>query len=115
VDAAALAKMLGNSFTDVKGKVKQTFVKIEELDGETVAVVESDAKLTAKMKDDGVPSVDVEMEMKLTTWKALKTGVAVKEKFAGKIKMSGTVKMDDIKAELTLSGPISGESTTKLK
>lgn len=115
VDAAALNKLLGNSFTDVKGKVDQKFTKVDELDNEKVAVVESTAKITAKMKEDGEPTVDVEMELKITTWKSLKTGVAVKEKFDGKIKLSGTVKMEDVKAEMTLSGPISGDSTTKLK
>jgi hypothetical protein len=115
VDASALAKMLGNSFSDVKGKVNQKFTKIDEVNGEKVAVIESTAKITAKMKDEGEPTMDVEMEMKITTWKSLKTGVAVREKFDGKIKMAGTVKMDDVKAEMTLSGPISGDSTTKLK
>jgi hypothetical protein len=115
VDAAALNKLLGNSFTDVKGKVNQTFTKIADVDDEKCAVVESTAKLTAKMKEDGEPSMDVEMELKITTWKSIKTGVAVKEKFSGKIKMSGTVKMEDEKIEMTLSGPLSGDSTTKLK
>ena len=115
VDAAALSKLLGNSFSDVKGKLKQKFVKIEEIDGEKVAVVESVGKITGKMKDDGVPTVDAELDLKLTTWKSIKTGVAVKEKFDGKIKLAGKVKMDDIEAEMTLSGPISGDSTTKLK
>lgn len=115
VDAAALNKLLGNSFTDVKGKVKQKFTKVEDFQGEKVAVIESDAKLTAKMKEDGEPTVDVEMEMKITTWKSLKTGVSVKEEFTGKIKMSGTVKMDDIDVEMTLAGPIRGNATTKIK
>ncbi len=115
VDGAALNKMLGNSFTEIKGKVNQKFTKIDEVGGEKVAVIESTAKITGKMKDDGEPTVDVEMEMKITTWRSLKTGVAVKEKFTGKIKLAGTVKMDDMKAEMTLSGPISGDSTTKLK
>jgi hypothetical protein len=115
VDAAALNKLLGNSFTEIKGKVNQSFTKIEELNNEKVAVIESTAKITGKMKDDGEPTVDVEMEMKITTWRSVKTGLAVKEKFEGKIKLAGTVKMDDVKAEMTLSGPISGESTTKMK
>lgn len=113
VDAAALAKTLGNSFTDLKGKVKQKFAKVEDLNGEKVAVIESDTKFSGKMKEDGEPSMDVEMEMKITTWRSLKTGLAVKEKYEGKIKLSGTVKMDDAKVEMTLSGPLSGESTTK--
>ena len=115
VDGAALNKLLGNSFTDIKGKVNQSFTKVEELDDEKVAVIESTAKISGKMKDDGEPTVDVEMEMKITTWKSIKTGLSVKEKFEGKIKLAGTVKMDDMKIDMTMSGPISGESTTKMK
>ncbi len=115
VDAAALNKMLGNSFAEVKGKIKQKFVKVEEIDGEKVAVIESTGTISGKMKDDGVPSVDTKMTLKITTWRSLKTGVAVKEKFEGKIELSGKVKMEDTEVEMTLSGPISGESTTKLK
>jgi hypothetical protein len=115
VDAAALQKMLGNSFTDVKGKVNQVFKKTEELNGETVAVIESETKITGKMKDDGEPTVDVEMELKITTWKSLKTGIAVKEKFSGKIKLDGKVDMDGMKVQMKMSGPITGESTTEKK
>lgn len=115
VDAAALTKLLGNSFSDVKGSLDQKFVKIEDVDGEKCAVVESSGKLTAKMKDDGEPTIDVEMELKVTTHKSLKTGLNVKEKFTGKIKLEGVQKMDDIKVDIKMSGPISGESTTKLK
>lgn len=115
VDASALSKLLGNAFSDVKGKVSQTFTKTEELNGETVAVVESAAKISAKMKDDGEPTMDVEMDLKIKTWKSLKTGIAVKETFTGTIKLDGTVKMEDMKVEMKLSGPISGESTTARK
>lgn len=114
-DAAALARSLGGQFADLKGKVNQKFTKVEEIDGEKVAVIESTTKVTGKMKEDGEPNVDAEMELKFTTWKSLKTGVAVKEKWEGKIKLSGEVKMDGEKAEMTLSGPIVIESTTKLK
>jgi hypothetical protein len=115
VEASALAKLLGNSFTDVKGKVNQKFVKVDEVDGEKVAVIESSGKINGKMKEDGEPTVDVEMDLKITSWRSLKTGVAIKEKFEGKIKLAGTVKMEDVKAEMTLSGPITGETSTKMK
>lgn len=115
VDAAALTKLLGNSFSDVKGKLDQKFVKVEKVDGDECAVVESAGSLTAKMKDDGEPTVDVEMDLKVTTYKSLKTGVNVKEKFEGKIKLEGVQKMDDIKVNIKMTGPITGESTTSLK
>ena len=115
VDATALTKLLGNSFSDVKGKLDQKFVKVEDVGGEPCAVVESTGKITGKMKDDGEPTVDVEMDLKVTTHKSIKTGVNVKERFEGKIKLEGTQKMDDVKVDIKMSGPIVGESTTSLK
>jgi hypothetical protein len=115
VDATALTKLLGNSFSDVKGKLDQKFVKVEDVDGEPCAVVESTGKITGKMKDDGEPTIDVEMDIKVTTHKAIKTGVNVKERFEGKIKLEGTQKMDDVKVDIKMAGPIVGESTTSLK
>jgi hypothetical protein len=111
----ALGKILGSPFADVKGKVNRKFTKIDEVDNEKVAVIESTAKLTAKMKEDGEPTTDAELEMKITTWRSIKTGTTVKEKFDGKIKLAGTVKMDDMNVEMTLSGAITSESTTKLQ
>ncbi|MCI0702645.1 MAG: hypothetical protein L0241_16295 [Planctomycetia bacterium] len=115
VEAAALQKLLGNSFTDVKGKISQQFMKVEDVNQEKCAVIQSKGKITGKMKEDGEPNMDVEMDLTITTWKSLETGIAVKEKFEGKIKISGVQKMDDLKIEITMSGPVTGDSTTKLK
>jgi hypothetical protein len=114
VGAAALNKMMGNSFSDLKGKVDQKFVKVEDLDGEKVAVVESSGKITGKMKDDGEPTIDAELDLKITTWRSLKSGIAVKEKYEGKISLNGTVKEENVKVEMMLTGPLAGEATTKL-
>ena len=37
VEAKALTKLFGNSFTDIKGELKQKFVKLEKIDGEQCA------------------------------------------------------------------------------
>lgn len=116
VKAAALTKLFGNSFTDVKGELKQKFVKIEKVDGEDCAVIEAAGMVKGKMKDeDGMPALDVEMDLKMTAWREIKTGVEVKAKFDGKIKLNGKQKIDDAAVDISLSGPISGEGTTKLK
>jgi hypothetical protein len=116
VEAKALTKLFGNSFTDITGELKQKFLKIEEVAGEECAVIESTGAVKGKMKDDeGEPNLDVEMDLKVTSWRSIKSGVDLKEKFEGKIKFSGTQKIDDMKVEITLSGPLSGESSTKLK
>jgi hypothetical protein len=115
VDAKALTKLFGNSFTDIKGELKQKFVKVETVDGEECAVVESSGPVKAKMKDeDGEPTLDVEMDLKATAWRSVKTGVEVKGTFSGTIKMAGKVKMDDMQVDISLSGPMTGESKTKL-
>jgi hypothetical protein len=116
VEAKALTKVFGNSFTDIKGELNQKFLKIEDVDNDPCAVIESTGTIKGKMKDDdGQPTMDVEMELKVLSWRSIKTGVEVKGKFDGKIKLEGTQKMDDQDVEIKLSGPISGESTTKLK
>jgi hypothetical protein len=116
VEAKALTKLFGNSFTDIKGELKQKFVKVEKIDGEDCAVVESAGTVKGKMKDeDGNPTLDVEMDLKATAWRSLKTGVEVKGKFDGKMKMAGKLKMEDLTVDITMSGPMSGETTTKLK
>jgi hypothetical protein len=116
VKAAALTKLFGNSFTDVKGELKQTFVKVEKVDGEDCAVIDSQGTVKGKMKDeDGEPALDVEMELKVTSWREIKTGVEVKSKLDGKIKLAGKQKIDDASVDITLSGPFTGDSTGKLK
>ncbi len=116
VEAKALTKLFGNSFTDIKGELKQKFTKVEKIDGEECAVVESSGLVKGKMKDDdGKPTLDVEMDLKATAWRSIKTGVEVKGTFDGKIKLAGKQKIDDQSVDITLAGPMTGETTTKLK
>ena len=116
VEAKALTKLFGNSFTDIKGELKQAFLKTEDVDGEECAVVESEGTVKGKMKDDdGKPTLDVEMELKVKSWRSIKTGVELKGKFEGKIKLAGKQKIDDQAVDITMSGPLSGESSTKIK
>jgi hypothetical protein len=114
VDAAGMKKFFGNTFTDVKGKLKQRFVKVEDVGGEACAVVETTGPVTAVMKEeDG--DLKVAMTLKATGWRSVKTGVEVKGKFEGTIKLSGKQKVDGTPADVTIEGPISGDGTTVLK
>lgn len=112
-DAAVFNRVLNNSLTEPKGKLDQKFARVEDLDGEKVAVIESSGKITGKMKQNGEPALNATLELKLTTWKSLKTGAVVREKFEGKIDVSGTMKDGTTTTEMTLVGPISAEITTK--
>ena len=116
VPAKALTKLFGNSFTDIKGELKQKFVKLEEVEGDECAVVESTGLVKGKMKDDdGKPTLDVQMDLKATAWRSIKSGVEIKGTFSGKIKLAGKQKIDDQSVDITLSGPMTGTSSTKLK
>jgi hypothetical protein len=115
VPAEALRKLFGNAIVDVSGKVKQKFVKVETVEGEECAVIESQGKIKGKMKnEDGEPTIDVEMEIQGTAWRSLRTAVEIKGEFKGKIKLSGTQKVDDAEVKIEMSGPFSGESRTKV-
>jgi hypothetical protein len=116
VDAKAMTKLFGNSFTDIKGELKQKFLKIETIENEECAVVESSGTVKGKMKDeDGEPTMDVEMEIKATGWRSIKTGIELKGTYSGRIKLSGTQKIDDMAVDITLSGPMTGTSQTRMK
>jgi len=116
VEAKALTKLFGNSFTDINGQLKQKFLKVETIEGEECAVVESTGLVKGKMKDEnGDPTLAVEMDLKAKAWRSIKTGVELKGTFSGTIKLSGTVKMDDMEVEIKLSGPMTGESKARLK
>lgn len=113
-DAGAFSKLLGNSLSDMKGKLNQKFVRVEMLNGEQVAVIESQGKVSGKMKGNGDPAPDADIELTHTTWKSLKTGLAVRESFAGTVHVRGNTKDGDVVTALDIKGPISGESTTTL-
>jgi len=116
VEAKALTKLFGNSFTDIKGELKQKFVKLEMVEGEECAVIESEGLVKGKMKDDdGEPTLNVEMDLKAKAWRSVKTGVELKGTFDGKIKMAGKQKMDGVEVDVEMAGPMSGETTAKLK
>jgi hypothetical protein len=116
VDAAAMKKFFGNSFTDIKGKLDQKFLKVEDVKGEACAVIEGSGPIEGKMKDDDESSdLKVKMDLKITSWRSLKTGVELKTKFSGKIKITGKQKVDDAQADVVIEGPISGGGGTTLK
>ena len=113
-DAAKMKSLTGPSFTDVSGKMKQKFVRLEKLDGEECAVIETSGTFKGKMKDDdGTP--DVEMTIKATGWRNLKTGIEVKGTITGTIKVEGKMKMGDDEVEMKLVGKVEGLGTAKLK
>ncbi|MDB5313558.1 MAG: hypothetical protein JWO38_7760 [Gemmataceae bacterium] len=114
VDATALQRMFGGSITDLKGKLKMKFVKVEDVDGELCAVIESVGVIKGIAKEDE-GELNVELDMKGTTWRAIKSGQDVKDKATGKIKMDGKIEMDGVKAEIALEGPFTINSTSKFK
>ena len=114
VDAAKMKSLTGNTFTDVKGKMDQKFVKVEKVNGEECAVIETKGTMTGKLKDDdGTP--DVELKITSTSWRSLKTGLEVKGTFKGTIKIEGKTKINDEEVDMKMVGPIEGTSAAKLK
>jgi len=115
VDAAKMKSLTGNAFTDVSGKMKQKFVKIEKIDGDECAVIETTGTIKGKIKGDDGETPDAELKLTATGWRSLKTGVEIKAKFEGTIKISGKTKVDGEEVNMSLTGPIKGDSTTMVK
>ena len=114
VEASALQRVFGGSITDLKGKLKMKFVKMEEVDGEMCAVIEAVGVIKGVAKEDE-GTLDVELDLVGTTWRSVKTGLDVKDKAKGTIKMSGKIEMDGVKVDLALEGPFTIDSTSKAK
>ena len=114
VEASALQRVFGGSITDLKGKLKMKFVKMEEVDGELCAVIEAVGVIKGVAKEDE-GTLDVELDMVGTTWRSVKTGLDVKDKAKGTIKMSGKIEMDGVKVDLALEGPFTIDTTSKAK
>ena len=114
VEASALQRVFGGSITDLKGKLKMKFVKMEEVDGEMCAVIEAVGVIKGVAKEDE-GTLDVELDMVGTTWRSVKTGLDVKDKAKGTIKMSGKIEMDGVKVDLALEGPFTIDTTSKAK
>lgn len=114
-EGSALVNYFDLSFSNIKGKLKQTFVRVEDVDGEPCAVVETTGTLTAKAKtDEGV--LDLTMDLtKRTVWRSLKTGVDVRDRSTGRLKYAGKLEVDGQKVDYTLEGPFESGGTTKLK
>jgi hypothetical protein len=116
VDAAAMKKFLGNDFSDISGKMKQKFVKVEAVDGDDCAVIESTGSIKGKLTDDDDDMLNVELVVsKATTWRSIKTGIDVKSKLEGKLKLAGKKKIEGAEADLVMEGPLVVDSTTRLK
>lgn len=113
VDASKMKSLTGPTISDVTGELKLKFLKVEKLDGEECAVIETTGTFKGKMKEDGAP--DIEMTVASTGWRSLKTGLEVKGKITGTVKIDGTIKMGDNDIEIKLEGKVEGTSTAKLK
>jgi hypothetical protein len=112
--AEALRRSLGKGLSELEGKVDQKFARVEQVAGESCAVIEMKGKLKGKLKDeDG--DLELSMDFKSTSWRSLKTAVDVKERYEGTITISGKQKSGGMAIGIHLEGPFVAEGTTSVK
>jgi hypothetical protein len=114
IKAEAFKKILGSKATDVKGKGKSKFLRVEEYDGEKCAVIETELDLKATMKEEG-NDVKVEMKGKVINVRSIKEGLDRKYNIEGTASFAGKVKEDGQEIDIKFSGKMSGEGTARFK
>jgi hypothetical protein len=109
-DAAGFDPLLASALSDLKGQIERKFTNAEILLGEQVAVIKSSGKVSGRMRGNGDQPLDATIDLTHTAWRSVKTGLTMKASFAGTLTVTSAKGKD---AALTITGPISGESTTK--
>lgn len=114
VEAKELQRIFGATVTDLKGTIEMKFVKTEDVGGELCAVVESNGKMTGVAHEEE-GDLEVELDLKGTTWRSIKSAINVKDKATGKLRMSGKITTMGLQVDVTIDGPFTIDSTTERK
>jgi hypothetical protein len=116
-DAAKMKSVLGKIVANVNGTVEHRFVKVETVNEEECAVIESEGEisLSIRIDKDSDPEAIVEIDGKLTTWKSLKSGISVKSDFTGKLHGKATRPVDDESMAVEITGDFEGKENSCLE
>lgn len=114
IESAQFQKAFGKKIKDVSGKGNGKFLRLDNLDGEEVAVLDIDFEIADKMDDDEM-KMDIKVAGKQTIFRSLKTGYDVKGTGDVKMTAKGKGEIEGTKVELDFSANIHDDETSKVK
>jgi hypothetical protein len=111
VTADYVAKFFALNANEYAGKLKARFVRVETVGGEECAVIETEGAVKAKVRmDKGVPG-SAEMAVKLTEYRSLARGFAVKYALTGDARLSFKEASETAESHYELAGKMKVEGT----
>jgi hypothetical protein len=115
IEPSAFKRILGSKFTDATGTGSSKFVRVEKIGDESCAVIETEVDLKGKIKDDDDNDVVAQIKGKVVYHRSIPLGVDMKFTIEGKASFSSKIKMDGEKADISVSGKMTGEGETTIK
>ncbi len=115
VDGARLRKFLGAHCTALSGEAAMTFERTTTFGGESCALIRLTMNVKGKVRDLDSNELSVELNVKGSMHRSLKSGYDVKHSVAGTMKLGGTVTSGKQRVQMEMDGPVTLEATTKLK
>ena len=106
VPGAELRDWMGGDFTVTKGELKSTFVAVESVHAETIAVIEGVGEIGGKVRVEDGKELDFKMTLQVTERRSLERGMEVEGFGKGTIEYSGSFLEDGLPVSLSVTGPL---------
>ena len=115
IQGADLGALFGPGVKKVNGKVVMRLDRVEQINGEPVAMISSEVDIQSDFKDmDGNP-MQTEIKGKGITHRSLKTYVDLKDDLTGTMKTSGKVKEGEVEIDMEITGELKATGTAVIK
>lgn len=106
VPGSEIRDWMGSDFTVTTGELKSTFVAVETLQAETIAVIEGVGEIGGKVRVEDGTELDFTMTIQMTERRSLERGMEVTVFGKGTIEFSGSFLEDGQPVPLSVTGPL---------
>jgi hypothetical protein len=115
IEGQELRSLRGGGFQVDEGRLRMTFDRTVEMDGEPCAQVGQDWDVRGKMRGEGDSWLQMELQATGTSLRSLKRGFTLGGKLTGTLRLSGTVLDVGRQVQLKIDGPVTIETRVQVE